>query len=121
VLLEVYPSPRLITAIERTLLISQFQTPIMKFVLLPILSVGFVSLNAQNLVPNSSFEEYEACPHNYNELKNAIPWFRSTQGTTDYFNACDTFHLEGKINAGVPNNYFGYQEAHTGQAYAEFV
>ena len=90
----------------------------MKFVLLSILCLWSASLNAQNLVPNSSFEEYDACPRNYNQLKQAIPWFRPTEGTSDYFNACDTFHIGSQINAGVPKNFFGYQEAHSGQAYA---
>lgn len=89
----------------------------MKFILLPILCLAFASLNAQNLVPNSSFEEHSSCPVQYSQLWRASPWFCPTDGTTDYFNACDTFNIEGQINAGVPNNFFGYQDAHSGQAY----
>src|SRR6185436_17943425 len=90
----------------------------MKFASLSLLLLGFASLNAQNLVPNSSFEEYDQCPRHYNQLSHAIPWFCPTDGTTDYFNACDTFHIGSLITAGVPNNFFGHQEAHSGQAYA---
>jgi len=70
---------------------------------------------AQNLVPNPSFEVVDGCPQ-YPALlgfqPGAIPqhWF-SASDTPDYFNACvDTI-------AGVPSNVFGFQEALDGQTY----
>jgi hypothetical protein len=70
---------------------------------------------AQNLVPNPSFEEIESCPQ-YPILTGyqvgAIPqhWF-SFSDTPDYFNACvDSI-------TSVPSNMVGYQNAFDGQAY----
>ncbi|MBK9106417.1 MAG: gliding motility-associated C-terminal domain-containing protein [Saprospiraceae bacterium] len=72
-------------------------------------------LTGQNLVPNPSFENFTTCPPNYNMggPLECPPWFRATGGTSDYFNAC---HTTGMV--GVPNNVFGVQPAHTGDAYA---
>ncbi|MEO5907541.1 MAG: hypothetical protein ABIQ11_12495, partial [Saprospiraceae bacterium] len=76
-----------------------------------VLSVGF----AQNLVPNPGFETYTTCPVNINmgQPLESTPWVVPTGGTSDYFNAC---HMGGIV--GVPNNIFGVQPAHTGNAYA---
>ncbi|MGV9013645.1 MAG: T9SS type A sorting domain-containing protein [Flavobacteriales bacterium] len=70
---------------------------------------------AQNLVPNPSFEQIDSCPV-YPALlgfqPGAIPehWFSASE-TPDYFNACvDSI-------ASVPYNVFGYQVAFDGQAY----
>ena len=41
-----------------------------------------------NLVPNPSFEMYDTCPNNFDQIKYAKPWFKPTTGTTDYYNAC---------------------------------
>jgi len=85
----------------------------------PVLSGVFFCMLApllsQNLVPNPSFENFTSCPPNYNMggPLECPPWFRATGGTSDYFNACHTTGM-----AGVPNNIFGVQPAHTGDAYA---
>ncbi|HLF63863.1 MAG TPA: gliding motility-associated C-terminal domain-containing protein [Saprospiraceae bacterium] len=70
---------------------------------------------SQNLVPNPGFEVFTSCPVNINlgQPLECPPWIVPTGGTSDYFNAC---HTGGIV--GVPNNYFGIQPAHTGQAYA---
>ena len=80
----------------------------------------FVSLctTAQNLVPNGDFEQHTGCPNAANQLDSAMYWMNTSpdvqnSGTPDYFNACDTFMVD------VPSNpYYGYQVAHSGDAYA---
>lgn len=78
-------------------------------------TIGF-NLKAQgNLVPNGSFEEYYSCPIS-NDLGNdqlelAKGWWKPTLGTSDYFNRCNTDIV------GVPNNFWGYQEAFQGDGY----
>jgi hypothetical protein len=68
-------------------------------------------LFSQNLVPNWSFESLTFCPVGPNELYKAYPWFNSTTGSPDYFNACSN-------GMYVPNNGFCFQYAKTGVAYS---
>jgi hypothetical protein len=83
-----------------------------------IIVLSFISALSvgQNLVPNHSFEEIVTCPTDFSQLLYAPPWTLppNTTGTNDLYNACDTFHV------GVPTNYTGYQNAHTGVGYAGF-
>jgi len=70
----------------------------------------------QNLVPNSSFENYTTCPSftgssSTSATNLAIPWYDPTGSTSDYYNSCDT----GFFN--VPHSASGYQVARTGDAY----
>ena len=74
------------------------------------------SYSQTNLVPNPSFEFALDCTGA--EITRAFPWFAPAT-SSDYFNACfysPFFFPCG--GGGVPNNNFGYQFAHTGQAYA---
>ena len=71
--------------------------------------------DAQNLIPNPSFEYYTYCP---------IGPFGGSAGTfgcndwvtanwsPDYYNICDTTHV-----VGVPANLMGYQAPQDGNAY----
>ncbi|MBK7287630.1 MAG: T9SS type A sorting domain-containing protein [Flavobacteriales bacterium] len=70
---------------------------------------------AQNLIPNPSFEEVDTCPHippvtGFGPGSRPTHWF-SASDTPDYFNAC--------VDSGtsVPHNIFGYQQPKEGQAY----
>jgi len=72
---------------------------------------------AQNLVPNPSFEEYDLCPDGDGQVWKAESWY-IVEMTPDYFNACCTNQLQG---FGVPNNILGYRNAATGNAYCGFV
>lgn len=67
-----------------------------------------------NLVPNSSFETYTACPNSSN-IEFASGWY-SSGGSVDYFNVCAT-----NSAVGVPSNYVGYQMPKDGNAYAGIV
>ncbi|MBL4624160.1 MAG: T9SS type A sorting domain-containing protein [Flavobacteriales bacterium] len=74
-------------------------------------------VEAQNLVPNPSFEDTVQCPSNVGQIMYATNWFNPSIGgaSTDYFNACaDGF-------SSVPDNKYGDQLARTGNAYAGIV
>lgn len=64
----------------------------------------FIPTQAQNLVPNPSFEEYTTCPDDYGEIEYAVDWHSSTT-SCDLYNACSSF-----ADVGVPNNTMGVQE-----------
>lgn len=72
-----------------------------------------LNLSAQNLVPNPSFEEL-----NENQGRGDVTincskdWFASTMMATDYYNR------KPGIWKSVPKNQLGYQDPHTGNAYA---
>jgi gliding motility-associated-like protein len=70
---------------------------------------------AQNLVPNPSLEDYIVCPSSYGSGGPLLapPWSSATQGSTDYLNSCST-----SASVDIPHNTFGWQLAHTGEAYA---
>jgi hypothetical protein len=75
------------------------------------------SLLGQNLVPNGDFEQHSACPTNLNQLYKTYFWFNPAiyppnGGSPDYFNGCDSTNV-----AGVPSNWLGFQQAHSGNAY----
>jgi hypothetical protein len=85
----------------------------MKHFLLILLLSSSTILVGQNLVPNPSFESNTNCPSILSFIHYATGWTRYNAETPDYYNACSTGNF-----AGVPNNYGGYQQASTGNAYA---
>ena len=73
---------------------------------------------AQNLVPNPSFEEFNACPSTLGEIYKATGW-NSVKLSPDYFNSCapnSSFN-----SASVPHNFWGYQTPASGNGYAGFA
>lgn len=70
------------------------------------------SFSQTNLVPNPSFEDTIACPLHAGQLNYATFWRNPTMASPDYMNACNIGSF------GVPINYIGVQNAHTGKAYA---
>lgn len=74
-----------------------------------------IKTNAQNLVPNYSFEDIISCPTNYNQLTLAYPWIAPTNDDAELYHVCG-------INTSVPNNDgpYGYQYPLTGNGYAGF-
>ena len=70
--------------------------------------------NGQNLVSNGDFEQYWHCPSNSSQIDSAKFWFQPSLGTPDYYNQCATF----ASYVDVPNNLIGFQQAHSGVAYA---
>jgi len=85
------------------------------FFIFYFLSFIFYS-QAQNLVPNCSFEDTTQCPYDGGQINFALPWYSPTMGTTDYFNQCG---VSGFV--GVPSNVRGFQFARTGDAYISFA
>jgi hypothetical protein len=71
---------------------------------------------AQNLVPDPSFEIYSNCPQGSNQLDYASSWFNPSLTSPDYFNACDTI---GEVS--TPYNWWGFQIPRTGAAYAGII
>ncbi|MCF8257716.1 MAG: T9SS type A sorting domain-containing protein [Flavobacteriales bacterium] len=88
----------------------------MAIVLLPLLVQG-----QQNLVPNGDFEELLSCPDNMGQWYYTTNWNSANNASPDYFHVCgppqillpaDTFPF-----LGVPDNLFGHQLPHSGDAY----
>lgn len=77
------------------------------FILLILPSLSF----SQNLVPNPSFEDSIQCPSFASQIDRCAIWYSPTNTTPDYFHACDTDFVD------VPDNYRGWQNAHSGDAY----
>ena len=73
-------------------------------------------MHGQNLVQNPGFEEYEDCPHTFRsdrtEREVVTLWYAANDGTPDYYNVCSG------ADAGVPRNWAGSAEAHSGGGYA---
>lgn len=89
------------------------------FLLLAILLSGNPS-NAQQLISNGDFESYNQCPQGFSAI-DSFPkfptvqsWVRPTETSSDYYNVC------GSNSASVPFTGFGYQQPHSGSAYAGF-
>lgn len=82
-----------------------------------------VDAQAQNLIGNGDFENYNSCPCAISNVDSSainfpgvIGWCRPTVGTTDMFNACCTLIYQ----TSVPKNASGYQSAHSGNGYGGF-
>ena len=88
-------------------------------ILLLISSLAFLQgLQAQNLVPNPSFEMFKKCPNDYNikyRKELVTGWYMATGGTPDYFNSCT------RLQVGVPQNFMGSCFAKDGWAYAGII
>ena len=72
-------------------------------------------VDAQNLVPNPSFEEYSQCPDNWTQIDRASNWI-SIKGSPDYFNSCNLFET-----FSTPINLMGVQSAKSGSSYAGLI
>ncbi len=106
-----------------------FLSPLLKYTTLLCfeICVSGLSVKAQNLVPNPSFELMNTCPTGWHEgfpfissgPSFAQNWFMPSVGTADYFNSCAPLTPPmGFLPVSVPVNMRGYQQPHTGQAYA---
>ncbi|HRH01902.1 MAG TPA: T9SS type A sorting domain-containing protein [Bacteroidia bacterium] len=81
----------------------------------------YINSNAQNLVPNGSFEIYTQCPTSINQIFYCSGWFQphkypggfsvNYSSSSDYYNSCSNTFTD------VPNNIAGYQIANTGNSY----
>lgn len=96
------------------------------YIVLFISNFYIAILNAQNLVPNPSFEEIVQCPEmpDPGQIHLAKPWFQPTPwfwDSTDFetSSSSDLFHeCAPQGESGVPLSWAGYQFARTGKGYA---
>ena len=85
-----------------------------KLICLIFLLFAFVCNAQTNLVPNGNFEYFTAC----NVLpESAPPWYDPTGSSTDYLNSCEENNI---WIYSVPHNIYGFQNAHSGNAYVLF-
>lgn len=87
----------------------------MKHAIPLLMFAGVFCAQAQNLVPNPGFEEYQACPGGFSEAAHEFrvaPWRAAGSGIPDYFNTCN----DGEAN--VPHNWAGVSDAYEGHGYA---
>ena len=85
---------------------------------LPLFFLFCAQINAkgQNLVPNGDFEQYSICPGYVNQLDSCLFWTNPSNGSPDYFNQCANPSV-----IGVPLNFYGYQNAHSGNGYCGII
>jgi flagellar motor protein MotB len=93
----------------------------------PVYGQNYV-VTGTNLIPNPSFEQTRACPKEADYIGGVVSWNLFPNFSADYFHRCANvyqtpayqarFPMEIIVNFSVPRNIFGYQEAHTGDAYA---
>lgn len=83
----------------------------------------FISLcfSQENILYNGDFEKYYNCPEahvKYNEgvTELTVGWFINNKSTPDYFNRCSK-----NSNVGVPINFAGNMEPHSGNAYVGMI
>lgn len=83
-----------------------------------LLFVALPHCDAQNLVPNPSFELYDQCPTTLGFISTDRPtgWFGWTE-SPDYFNGCAGPQGGLDTSLGVPFNTVAFQQAWSGQAY----
>ena len=89
-----------------------------KIIALLLLFGGYCYSVAQtNLVPNNSFENFTYCPDDASLIDSVPSWFNVdySLSSADYFNACAGSTL---LSYGVPQNWLGFQNANSGDAYA---
>jgi OmpA-OmpF porin, OOP family len=91
----------------------------MKILLATALTFAAALPAAQNLVPDSSFENNKAIPSDFSGIGNSYTWSRPSMGTTDLFCEADRRKTRTTV-VGVPQNAMGYQYAHSGTCYAGF-
>ncbi|MCF8257554.1 MAG: T9SS type A sorting domain-containing protein [Flavobacteriales bacterium] len=96
----------------------------MRLVMLILIVLPQLCMGQDNLVPNSSFEEKWACPDNPPDLHQCLYWGNPNAASSDYYHSCNPslVYIFGEDtvvvpHAGVPANAFGYQHAHSGDAY----
>lgn len=70
----------------------------------------------QNLVLNSSFEEYAECPSSISDLDTCIHWSTPNQTTPDYYNSCSNY-----FSSSIPFNISGKQNSYSGNGYIGII
>ncbi len=84
--------------------------------LLPGVVLSLSPIVAQNLVPNSSFENNTGCPSGWSQIGLVNQWTSPSNGTPDYYHTCATVP-----DMDVPVNISGYAQPHTGNGYVGII
>lgn len=71
-----------------------------------------IFIDAQNLIPNGSFEQFYHCPTTTGQLDSCIGW-HNVKNTPDYFNAC----ADSITAVSIPSNVCGTQYPFEGNGY----
>jgi len=82
--------------------------------------INFQNAEAQNLIPDSSFESNKFIPSDFSQINASNSWRMPSQGTTDLFCKCNKKKLKKYSLVDVPQNPMGYQDPHSGNCYAGF-
>ncbi len=92
-----------------------------KLALCCLLFVVILRCEAQNLVPNGSFELADTCPYTagFQEGDQPLYW-RKWLNSPDYFSACADTATQGGAYISVPQNGLAYQYAQDGDAYVGY-
>lgn len=90
-----------------------FSRPNRLLILLLLWATG--TTNAQNLVPNGSFEVVDSCPPHWSLW--ATDYLAFASGWHSFGDTPDLFHTCSDSTAGVPVNFMGYEPAFDGSAY----
>ena len=90
----------------------------MKQILIGALSFLCISVNAQNLVPNSGFENHTACPDSTGQLNLVKDWW-APWGKPVYFHACNNYQTAYRrvVPPGQKSYNVNPVVAHSGEAY----
>jgi gliding motility-associated-like protein len=85
----------------------------MKNVIFFLFVLNYNFLEAQNLVPNPSFEEFIECPMGYGQFDGFVKnWFSATNYTIHYFRNCGSIS-----DVSVPQSYSRFQNPKSGEAF----
>ncbi len=79
------------------------------FLLFLLICLSLAS-DAQNLVPNGSFEQFTQCPSTTDEVGLCIGWYKLLN-SPDYFATCSAYPVS------IPDNVAGFQSVQFGNAY----
>lgn len=83
-----------------------------------LLFIACLACQAQNLVPNPSFEVQDSCPYTvgFADQSRPVAWDKWNQ-SPEYFHSCALPSLGSDTLLSVPQNGMGFQQAWDGQAY----
>jgi hypothetical protein len=76
-------------------------------IFITVLLITIITAQAQNLVPNPSFEEYISCPSDYGQT--FLAGWTININTADYYHKCAN---ELATEVGIPYNTFGIQDTY---------
>jgi hypothetical protein len=96
---------------------SSYFTGMERILLVPLSALMSLAVNAQNYVPNWSFEDHSLCPSLFNQIELATGWNKDLLNNVpphhvDYLHTCGSGGFE------LPGGFWGSQQPATGQAHA---